>query len=657
MATSIYGSTNHPSGRVEVCLTWWERDVNVAANYSVIEVQLWAHRTDGYVSTGTSNMQIGITGTWSRVFGGVYSIGADWVLIGQDSKIIYHADDGSFGAWIEGYGGLTDIGWTSMSVGGYANLSTIPRTSQISGPNYITAGSQFTIQSNRKSSSFWHCVWVNVKGQWLWVDDNYGMGDSGTYTCPMSLLSAMPNEGATLNAFIGLETYTWPGKVKIGESRKFVTFYAPESVVPTLSGMTVGDPSGTFDQIGAYVQNISTARVVLGANAGVYGSTIKEQKTQVGSSIKSGEVGDHLVTTSGSQEVLGWVTDSRGRWTQKTATINVLPYTPPTVTKMAIERCQSDGTPDTLGTYLKVSSAGTGSSLKNGTTEKNVLGYKIVSKKRGSQDWIVAKSVTLPGMSWDTTDVIGGSFSTTESFDIQVLATDVFNTAVSQSTAATGRVTMAWGRTAVGIGKIPEEGREGLDLAGDLWVNGVKISSLSAAVPGEVKNGTDLNNYITPGWYLSAETPTDLVNSPTGATGFAMRVEPLPNGLSQSIMTNSGKSCSRTFLNNVWSKWKDPITASLVGDPMWGRVGNNFVTLSGQRVNTTNGNGELRIIHNGNLVGVMSAQFSTGDTNAYRGYIGPATGDSWIDANNIWAQTTVNNGAVRANYLIMGWTD
>lgn len=124
----------------------------------------------------------------------------------------------------------------------------------------------------------------------------------------------------------------------------------------------------------------------------------------------------------------------------------------------------------------------------------------------------------------------------------------------------------------------------------------------------------------------------------------------------QECTTGSGASLAQwQWDGTAWVE--QGLTAAFRGAPLWGRVGRKLVALSGQIVNTTNPNGELRIIHNGNLVGVMSAQFSTGDTNAYRGYIVPATGTNWSGANDIWAQTTAYSAAVRCNYLIMGWVD
>ena len=47
-AGAIYGGTNHPSGQLEVRISYWQNNINVSANTSQVGADLYARRKDGY---------------------------------------------------------------------------------------------------------------------------------------------------------------------------------------------------------------------------------------------------------------------------------------------------------------------------------------------------------------------------------------------------------------------------------------------------------------------------------------------------------------------------------------------------------------------------------------------------------------------------------
>jgi len=148
-------------------------------------------------------------------------------------------------------------------------------------------------------------------------------------------------------------------------------------------------------------------------------------------------------------------------------TINVLPYAPPKITGFALLRCLEDGTINEMGEYVKVTRAGSVSSLVN-VSEKNSLTYRIKTKARGATTWETKKEILITGISLSGTDIIG-TYSATISYDFRLEITDKFNTTVSLNILPTGTPVLSWDKVGVGIGKIREQGV--LDVAGDVYIN------------------------------------------------------------------------------------------------------------------------------------------------------------------------------------------
>lgn len=264
------------------------------------------------------------------------------------------------------YSGSTAIGSTTCTATvGYYGPSTISSSSG------STLGSAKSFSISRGNGNFTHSMWYSF-GSLTWQGIGSSLGTNVNFTPPMSLCSQIPN-GASGTMTIILRTYY--GSTQIGADQYY--YYAmnvPSSVVPSFSAVTVNEyVSDVSSKIGLYVQNKSRLTLAITGASGSYGSTIKTYKiTGCGQTINalSGTTG--VITVSGTQTISATITDSRGRTATKTLAINILPYASPKILGSGVER--------TGDTTANVSAKLQASSLKNGSTEKNKLMYKIEYK-------------------------------------------------------------------------------------------------------------------------------------------------------------------------------------------------------------------------------------------------------------------------------------
>ena len=484
MATGlIYGTTNHPSGQLEVRISYWQNNINVGANTSQVGADLYARRKDGYETWGSWSGRVNVGGSWSQTITRQVTVGASWVHLGSYSRTLTHNDDGTRPVYFSADGGISGVGWTTTSIGQTVQMDAIPRRSV---PTLSTStpvfGESWTIYSNRKSSAFMHNLRVQFGSRAQWIADHRSMGGSVSWAMPLEWLDQIPNH-ASGTGTLTLHTFDAAGN-EIGQYA--IHFYprVPASAAPSITSLSVSDTSPAHAAIGAYVLGVSKLRLEIVGAAAKYGATIASQSTHMGGASNIiGAVGVHTPDVAGLWNVSGRVTDSRGQATQLAKQAEVLPYTRPKAT-MTVERCLSNGVPNPLGTYLRVTTTGSASSLKPAgtTTEKNSLTRILRYRKRGTTAWTTARTDTISGLSWAATGhtIGGGTITATDAWEVQVEAADKVASAVTQLTVTTAGVAMSWGRVGVGIGKIFEQGNNtGLDLAGNLWWDGVPQSKLS----------------------------------------------------------------------------------------------------------------------------------------------------------------------------------
>lgn len=253
-----------------------------------------------------------------------------------------------------GGGNFSGDTWTynSNSASGSLTLSTIPRASQPSlSTGSATLGNTITINTNRASGSFTHYLW--------WSCGNSGWKDIGSADASKSW--QVPNDIAnyitsSTSGTVTVICRTYNGNTRIGSDKTTsFTAYVPDWMVPSMSDPSVSRvDNGVPSSWGVYVKGYSKVSIAIKNASGTYGSTIKSYSiVGPGLSTTSSSGTSSVLTGSGKNTYTVKTTDSRGRSASKTVSIDVQDYFKPSIT-LSGQRCKSDGTVDSSGTYLKV---------------------------------------------------------------------------------------------------------------------------------------------------------------------------------------------------------------------------------------------------------------------------------------------------------------
>ena len=270
------------------------------------------------------------------------------------------------------------------------------------------------------------------------------------------------------------------------------------------------------------------------------------------------------------------VTDSRGFTDTVTLTgIEVYQYNPPIITAASAVRCDSGGTPDEEGTYLKCDASITISDVNSHNTKTVTVAYK---QEGGA--WSSPVTVTLPAT------VGGGGISVAHSYAVKITATDAVGNSYNVELAvptATITLHMRTGGLGVGIGKYVESDNlfdvawdttleQDLSVGGDAGVTGDMAVGGDTSVTGDL----DVGGAFTVG---GQPLEIDLENDVTGI------LKPANGGLGSSSyvdisseLTFNKSSGSSTVSSHTAYKWGKLVqvtinlstTASIsAGSTMW----------------------------------------------------------------------------------------
>jgi hypothetical protein len=470
MATS--GSISKSGSWATVTLSWTRTSVDVANNRSTISYTLSLSSTYSIGSSASKSYSIVFNGV--TVASGTNTVGGSGTrTLKTGTVVIPHNADGtktfsySFSQQMDVTLSGTWVG--TLSASGSSTLDSIARASQPSGSdadNWYWYGQAITISTNRASSSFTHTLRYSWNGNTGTIAT--GVTTSYTWTIPESFMNYIPNDTYT-SGVIYCDTYN--GGTKIGTKSMTIYTTMPSSIVPSFTSISHSENvSDVATKIGGYVQGMSKLNLSIVGAKGIYNSTITSQKLTVdGYTYNSGGV-SNIIQGSGTLKITATVTDSRGRTYSDSVDITVMAYSPPTITSLTTGRSTSSGANDEVGTYVKVVRSATARSLMVGTTEKNVLKYTIKTKERTASLWTTKVSLTTnSGLSLTGQNILS-TFDVTKSYDIRLEVSDQFNTTIALGTISTGQVTMSWGRTGIGIGKVWEKGT--LDVRGDTHIQG-----------------------------------------------------------------------------------------------------------------------------------------------------------------------------------------
>lgn len=456
------------------------------------------------------------TDTLFATSGGFTTCGMNYGTRSVSGSItVTHKSDGSLSGYVKVYfdAPTNAGGWSPSSSScstGWTTCTTIARASSISGlsGNQLNSGVSVTI--DRKSSSFTHKVeYKFVNSEWTTVSSN--AATSCSFTPPLSLASQIPSaESGALT----VRVTTYNGSTQIGSSvTKSINLSVPSTVVPSLSGISAtridNDVPSSW---GIYVKGISQVKITANGASGSYGSKISGYSISgpgLYTNSSSGTSGQ--LSSTGTQTYTCTVTDSRGRKASKSVSITVVDYSYPSIS-MSVERCKSDGTKDTSGTYLRV-----------------VINYGIASVS--GKNSIASKSCSCNGVSNSsfasgTAFVLSANCSIGSHYAVNASIRD----ALGRTASASAEVNTAYrvlnvnkNKDGVAIGKFSEKAAFEVNMDSyfynDLQVKGDVNSGGSISSGGDATIGKDV--------YQSASSCSD---SRLGSVPIAGTIESMTLG-------------------------------------------------------------------------------------------------------------------------------
>lgn len=549
MATSGALSTSNDNIKYKITIT--QNSQSVTNNTSNVTVSVKFYRTNtGYTTYGTGTVYCKINGTtYSASVTPDDEITSSGIVLFTKTLNISHGSDGTkkltVSAWI------SHERVTSSEQSYSMTLTTIPRaTTPTVNVTSADMNTSITISMPRASSSFTHTLKYTFGSTTGTIGSS--LGTSKAWTIPLSLANQIPN--ATSGSLtITCETYN--GSTKIGSKTVKITIKVPASVVPTISSISVVDSQTAINtKFGKLIQNNSKPTITVNAS-GAYSSTIASYSTKflgVTYTAKSFTVSN--LTQSGTLNVVTTVKDSRGRSATLTKSVEVLAYSMPTPTLFTAQRCNSDGTINLEGEYLKLTYALNITPLSNLNDKAYTIEYKLSS----SIAYTTLISDTS-SYSVNNTYVSTFVFNIDNSYDLRLTVSDYFKTVTYNETLSTAFTLMDYhssGR-AIAFGGVATI-EDGVDFKMKAYFNNGENPQGAKSI----KSGDDLDDYIEPGFYVfSSAVGSTLLNKPFTTSGSGS-VEVIREGDStqvRQVITRCSANreiWERLYYSNMWYAWQ-----------------------------------------------------------------------------------------------------
>lgn len=385
-------------------------------------------------------------------------------VVASGEYTLKHNNDGTknFTAYAEAGIYAWDVNCTGT---GTFTLDTIPRASSLTASNG-TLDVEQTLTINRAASSFKHRLTYrcgDVAG--------YIAGSSTTYTTATSIkwtpLIGLAHEnttGTSVSVTLTLYTYTSDG-THVGTTTKVITCAIPTSVKPSVS-ITWRDISGLTAKYGHPVQGLSRLEITLDEQTS-YSSPIAHRSiTANGATYNATPVTTEALTAAGSQKIAATIKDQRGRSGSNSATFTVLAYTAPVVSKLTVHRCDEDGAENDQGDFIRAVFSAAITALNNLNGADYVLRYKTST----AADYTEIELADLTKVYTVTDHEYIFAADGSNSYDVEVVATDNHGTATRATSASTAFTMLNWNEqgNGMGVGKVSER-ENAVEFALDLY--------------------------------------------------------------------------------------------------------------------------------------------------------------------------------------------
>lgn len=370
------------------------------------------------------------------------------------------SSSGTCTIYCDTYNGSTLIGTKSTSL----TISYPDATNVSLSASSVNFGGSITITHNRAVTDYRITVRYSFAGSSGTIANKVA-SNSTSWTVPNDLMTKIPN---ATSGTVTIYCDTYYSDKLIGTRSATFTAIVPSSIRPSFNTITHSEANPIVASLGLnkYVQGESKITFGISGAQGAYGSTIKSYKiTFEGKDYISSSATSDIVKGSGSLTVTGTITDSRNRTYSKSITIEVLEYQHPRLTKLYVQRINSDDSKNPLGTSAKVSYEGTFFTLEG----KNNCTVTVKVKETNSSQWQITQTKNFNSSSFKGESIMN-EYDKTKSYDMQIEVKDKLNTVTIDSYIPTAIVAISLSKAGVGIGKVHERGA--LDVKGDGYFDG-----------------------------------------------------------------------------------------------------------------------------------------------------------------------------------------
>ena len=514
----------------------WTATQSTANNTSTIS---WTLSAQGYSGNWVAERTLYVTIDGATVYNKSDRVERKVGTIKTGTKTITHNSNGSRSFTITLGAAVYGTSVNCKGSGTFA-LNTIGRAStlNVSGG---TLGVAQTITADRKVSSFTHTLTWEC-GSYSGTIATKSTATSWSFTPPLELANTATQ---LFPAGVYFKLTTYNGSTVVGTSDQTVVMKIPTSIKPTCT-VNITDPTGYSDTYGGYVQNKSKMKITVTATP-AYGSPITGYSIIAnGNTYSDNPATTGVITASGTNTIIGKVTDKRNRTGSATTTINVLAYSSPKIT-FTMYRCDQDGTENMTGSYCKVSYKAVITSLSNKNSKSIKLRYKKTSDTVYTYQMIDMANYTQEGSEIFSAE--DGS-----SYNVQMQAIDSFETSTTTAELSTGFSIMHIAASGKGlaIGKISQADEFEVGMDANFYSGAHFNKGFTEDIP--LIADSDCNNIITSGHYYAYENTT---NKPENKNGW-LTVKAYQDGsywCHQEFITYDGHRYFRHKSSGTWGDW------------------------------------------------------------------------------------------------------
>lgn len=459
MASSGSFNTGGYEGRY-LQFSWKETSQNVSSNTTTISWTLKG-AGGGNVWYKAGNFKVVIAG--ETVFSSSTRIQlSNGTVVASGTYTFKHNADGTKKFTASAQAGIYTVAVNCTGSSSFT-LDTIARASQ---PSCITwpehtqnvgeFGDEISIHMNRNSADFTHTVRYQFGSKSGTIAENVETGVK--WVIPLSLMDLLP---AVTSGSGTIYVDTYNGSTKIGTKWCGFTAKVPASVKPKCT-IQVLDATNIQDTYGNLVKGLSKLYVKTNFYA-AYSSPVASYNVNAnGVRYTDDEITTGVISKAGTTTITATVKDKRGRTSDAvSASFPVLDYSPPSVTKLSVIRCNQDGTANKRGAYVKVIFSAAISSLNS----KNTALYYLYYKKSTDSSYTKVSFTDLTNKYSVSNSSYIFAAATGSSYDVTIEAVDRHNTGEKSTKASTaasifsfrGFKTSNGVEDGVGLGKVPDK--------------------------------------------------------------------------------------------------------------------------------------------------------------------------------------------------------